>query len=83
MFFDPFGNLGKMLILLSDIVFLAEIDEVDNWFSGKEEERIYDLDLGNHSNQPCSSERRAIREWRSMFLMSELDFISVRSLRYN
>ena len=50
MFFDPFGNLGKMLVLLSDIVFLAEIDEVDNWFRGKEEERIDDLDLSNHSN---------------------------------
>lgn len=50
MFLDPFGYFRKMLVLLSDIIFLAEIDEVDNRFSGKEEERIYDLDLVKHSN---------------------------------
>lgn len=50
MFFDPFGNLRKMLVLLSDVIFLAEVDEVDNGFGAEEEERIYDFDLVNHPN---------------------------------
>lgn len=50
MFFDPFGDLREVLILLSDVIFLAEIDKVDDGFSAKEEERIYDLDLNNHPN---------------------------------
>lgn len=48
--FHPFGDLGKMLILLSDVVFLAKVDEVDNRFSAEEEERINDFDLVDHSN---------------------------------
>lgn len=49
-FLDPFGDLRKMLVLLSDVVFFAEVDEVDNRFSAEEEERIYDFDLVEHSN---------------------------------
>lgn len=43
--FDPFGDLGEVLVLLADVVFLAEVDEVDHWLGGEEEERIDDLDL--------------------------------------
>lgn len=34
-----------MLVLLSDVVLLTQIDEVDNWLGGKEEQRIDYLDL--------------------------------------
>jgi hypothetical protein len=44
-FFDPFGDLGKVLVLLSDVVFFAEVDEVDNWFGCEKEEWVDDLDL--------------------------------------
>ena len=47
---DPFGNLRKMLVLLSDVIFLAKIDEVDDGFGRQEEERIDGLDLAHHSN---------------------------------
>lgn len=42
---DPFGDLGEVLVLLADIVFFGEIDEVYDGFGGEEEEGIDDLDL--------------------------------------
>ena len=49
-FFDPFSDLGKMFVLLSDVIFLAEVDKVDDGFSAQKEKRIYDFDLIDHSN---------------------------------
>ena len=46
--FDPFCNLRKMLVLLSDVVFLAKVNKVDDGFGGEEEERIYGFDLANN-----------------------------------
>ena len=34
-----------MLVLLSNIVLLAQVDEVDNRLGGQEEERVDELDL--------------------------------------
>ncbi len=31
---DPVGDLGEVLVLLPDVVFLAEVDEVDDGFGG-------------------------------------------------
>ena len=45
--FDPFCNLRKMFVLLSDVVFLAEVDKVNDRFGGEEEERIYGFDLAH------------------------------------
>ena len=78
--FDPFGNLRKVLVLLSDVIFFAEVDEVDDWLGREEEERIYGFDLVHHSlvlhpKANCKSMAQ------NNFLVSELDFISVRSLR--
>lgn len=42
---DPFGDLGEVLVLLADVVFFAEVDEVDHGLGGEEEERVDDLDL--------------------------------------
>jgi len=42
---DPFSDAWEMLVLLADVVLLAQVDEVDNWLGGKEEERVDDLDL--------------------------------------
>ena len=33
MFLDPLGDFWKMLVLLSDVVFFTEINEVDNRLS--------------------------------------------------
>ena len=49
MLFDPFGNLWKMLVLLSDVILFAKVDEVDDRFGTEEEERIYGFDLVHHS----------------------------------
>ena len=53
-FFDPLSDLRKMLVLLSDVILFAEIDEINNGFGAEKEERIYNLDLVNRSNQRCS-----------------------------
>jgi len=37
-----------MLILFACIVSLAQINEVDNWLRGEEEERVDDFDLLIH-----------------------------------
>jgi len=42
---DPFGDFGKMLVLLADVVLLAKVDEVDNRLGGQQKKRIDDLDL--------------------------------------
>jgi hypothetical protein len=34
-----------MLVLFSDIVLLAQVDEVDDWLGCKEEKRVDDFDL--------------------------------------
>ena len=42
---DPFGDFGEVLVLLADVVFFAEVDEVDDGFGGQEEEGVDDFDL--------------------------------------
>lgn len=44
--FHPLGDLGEVLVLLADVVALAEVDEVDDGFCGEEEEGVdyFDLD---------------------------------------
>ena len=37
MFLDPFGNLWEVLVLLPDVIFFAEIDEVNDRLSAEEE----------------------------------------------
>lgn len=44
-FLDPFRDLAEMLVLLSDVVLLAQVDEVDDWLGSQEEERVNVLDL--------------------------------------
>lgn len=45
MLFYPFGDLGEMLVAAADVVFLAEVDEVDDWLGCEEEEWVDDFDL--------------------------------------
>lgn len=45
MLLDPFGNLGEVLVLLPDVVTLAQVDEVDNGLRCEEEEGVDGLDL--------------------------------------
>lgn len=42
---DPLGDLGKVLVLLPDVVTLAQVDEVDDGLGCEEEERVDGLDL--------------------------------------
>lgn len=42
---DPFEHLGKVLVLLANVVLLAKVDEVDNGLGSEKEERVDDLDL--------------------------------------
>ena len=42
---DPFGDFGEVFVFLSDVVFFAEVDEVDDWFGGEEEEGVDYFDL--------------------------------------
>ena len=34
-----------MLILLSDVIFLAQVDQIDDWLGCEEEKRVDDFDL--------------------------------------
>lgn len=45
--FHPLGDFGEVLVLLADVVALAEVDEVDDGFCGEEEEGVdyFDLDI--------------------------------------
>ena len=45
--FDPFADFGKVLVFLAEVVFFGEVDKVDDWFSGEEEERVDYFDLGD------------------------------------
>ena len=45
MFFDPFGNFGKVLVLLSNVILFAEVDEVDDRLGSEEKQRIYHFNL--------------------------------------
>jgi hypothetical protein len=36
-----------MLILLSDVVFLAEVNKVDDWLGREEKQRVNNLNLSN------------------------------------
>lgn len=42
---DPLGNLGKVLVLLANVVPLAQVDEVDDGLGGKKEEGVDCLNL--------------------------------------
>jgi hypothetical protein len=42
---NPFHDFAEMLVLLSDVVFLAQVDEVDDWLGCQEEKRVDELDL--------------------------------------
>lgn len=42
---DPFDDLRQMLVLLPDVILLAEVDEVDDGFGGEKEERVNCFDL--------------------------------------
>lgn len=48
MLLDPLRNLGKVLVLLADVVLLAKVDEKDNRLSRKKEEGVDKLDLCKH-----------------------------------
>lgn len=63
MLFDPFGDLGEMLVLLSDIVLLAEVDEVNDGFGTEEKEGIYDFNLVDPSNQSRPLEKLSNSEY--------------------
>lgn len=45
MLLDPFGNLGQVLVLLAEVVFLTEIDQVDDGLGRQKEERVNYLNL--------------------------------------
>ena len=49
MFLDPLGNFRQMLVLLPDVVLFGEVDEIDDGFGGKEEERVDYFDLRNRN----------------------------------
>lgn len=45
MFLDPLGDLWKVLVLLTYIILLAEVDQINNRLGGKKKEGIYYFDL--------------------------------------
>jgi hypothetical protein len=49
MLLDPLNDLGKMLVLLPDVVPLGKVDQEDNRLGGQEEKRVDDLNLNNGS----------------------------------
>ena len=53
MLLDPGGDLGEVLVLLPDVVTLAQVDEVDDGLGGKEEEGVDGLDLCEAKSVYC------------------------------
>ena len=51
-----------MLVLLSDIVLLAQVDEVDDRLGGQKEERVdkFDLDISSVTAVKCSQNKSEI-----------------------
>ena len=45
MFLDPLGDFGKVLVLLTYVIFLAEVDQIDNRFGREKKEGVYYFDL--------------------------------------
>jgi hypothetical protein len=45
MLLDPFGNLGQVLVLLAEIVLLAEVDQVNDGLGRQKEERVDHFNL--------------------------------------
>jgi hypothetical protein len=78
MLLDPLCNFGKVLVLLADVVLFTQVDKVDNWLGGKQEERVYDLDLGNsqqiYIKIRCviSEDIRINQEWTSLHVTPAL-----------
>lgn len=77
MLFDPLGDLGEMLVLLSKVVLFAEIDEVDDRFGCKEEEWIDDFNLKMPSYLAASLLKCArsvtmyVRSWSQGWVLSQ------------
>lgn len=42
---NPFENFGKVLVLLTDVVLLTQVDQVNHRLGSKKEERVDNLDL--------------------------------------
>lgn len=42
---DPLENLGKVLVLLADVISLAQVDKIHNGLGSEEEQGVDDLDL--------------------------------------
>ncbi len=47
---DPFRDFRQMLVLLADVVFFAQVDQIDNGLRRQQEQRVDDFDL-----QRCQS----------------------------
>lgn len=45
MFLNPLGDFWKVLVLLTYIIFLAEVDKIDDRLGGEEKERVNNFDL--------------------------------------
>lgn len=45
MLLDPLGDLGKMLVLLANVVTLAQVDQEDDWLGTEQEQWVDNLDL--------------------------------------
>jgi hypothetical protein len=52
---DPLGNLREVLVLLPDVVALAQVDEVDDGLGSEEEEGVDGLDLCNSKSATVSA----------------------------
>jgi hypothetical protein len=42
---DPLKDLGQVLVLLTDVVLLTEVDKIDNRLGREQEERVDNLNL--------------------------------------
>ena len=72
---DPCGDLRKVLVLLSDVVALAQVDEVDDGLGGEEEEGIDGLDLCG-AKSACCIEHRCDKNKVRVMQISDFDDLS-------
>ena len=75
MLLDPCGDLGEVLVLLSDVVALAQVDEVDDGLGGEEEHGVDGLDLCGAKSAYCTGHRCDKNKGISMQI-SDFDVLS-------
>lgn len=77
MLLNPFDDLGKVLVLLADVVSLGQVDEEDDGLSGQEEQRVDNLNLDSTALAAVCNKRCAAQKRDGSRVFFRIEFITV------